>query len=259
MTDPTTYDARWSWYGELLADRFVALADTLVEDFDVVDLMNQLVGTCLELLRADAAGLMLRDTRGGLQLVASSSEESRLLELLQLQNHEGPCLDCVDKAQPVTADKISEETARWPHFAPLAEELGYLSVTAVPLRLRDQVVGGLNLFRTTEPPLARSEQRLAQALADIATIGLLQQRAVSRANTLAEQLQRPLTRRVVIEQAKGVLAEFGGVDMETAFGLMRGFARNSNVRLSDVAHSVVRRTIPLESILPPAEFSLHRG
>jgi GAF domain-containing protein len=252
MTDPTTYEAPCSGYGELLADRFVSLADTLVEDFDVVDLMNQLIGTCVELLRVDAAGLMLRDARDALQLVASSSEESRLLEMLQLQSQEGPCLDCVDKAQPVTADKISQEATRWPHFAVLAAELGYLSVHAVPLRLRDQVVGGLNLFRKAEPPLTRAEQRVAQALADIATIGLLQQRAVSRANTLAEQLQNALTSRVVIEQAKGVLAEYGGVDMETAFGLMRGFARSSNERLSDVAHSVVRRTIALESILPPA-------
>jgi GAF domain-containing protein len=253
MTEPTAYDPTWTGYGALLADRLVSLADTLVEDFDVVDLMGQLVDSSMELLRTDAAALMLRDSRGNLQLLASSSEESRLLELLQLQDQEGPCVDCVSTGQPVTVDKLSESGDRWPHFARQAGALGFLSVHAAPLRLRDQVIGGLNLFRTADPPLTRADRRLAQALADIATIGLLQHEALSRATMLAEQLQGALNSRVVIEQAKGVLAEFGGVDMETAFGLMRGHARSANERLSDVAHGVVRRAIPLDLILPPAQ------
>jgi GAF domain-containing protein len=256
MTDSTAYDPTWNGYGALLADRLVSLADTLVEDFDVVDLMGQLVDTSMELLRADAAALMLRDSRGNLQLVASSSEETRLLELLQLQDQEGPCLDCIRNAQPVTVEKISESGDRWPHFAPKAGALGFLSVHAAPLRLRDQVVGGLNLFRNAEPPLTQADRRLAQALADIATIGLLQHRALSRATLLAEQLQGALNSRVVIEQAKGVLAEFGRVDMETAFALMRGHARSSNERLSDVAHGVVRRAIPLDVIVQPPQTRL---
>jgi GAF domain-containing protein len=251
MSNPTPNGDPVAGYGALLADRFVSLADTLVDDFDVVDLMDQLVETSVELLGTEAAGLMLRDPRGTLQLMASSSEESRLLELFQLQNHEGPCLDCVWSGRPVVVERISDAAERWPRFVPEAGEMGFVSVYAVPLRLRDQVVGGLNLFRTTEPPLTRDDQRMAQALADIATIGLLQQRAVSRATVLAEQLQRALNSRVVIEQAKGVLAEFGGVGMEAAFRSLRGFARDSNTKLSDVAERVVRRAVPLSSILPP--------
>jgi GAF domain-containing protein len=253
MIDPTTNADVRTEYGALLADRFVSLADTLVDDFDVVDLMDQLVGASVELLRTEAAGLMLRDPRGTLQLIASSSEESRLLELFQLQNQEGPCLDCVWSGRPVTVERISEAAERWPHFVPEAGSMGFLSVYAVPLRLRDQVIGGLNLFRTSDPPLTQDDQRMAQALADIATIGLLQQRAVSRATLLAEQLQRALNSRVIIEQAKGVLAEFGGVEMETAFRLLRAYSRDANEKLSDVAESVVRRRVPLDAILPPGE------
>jgi GAF domain-containing protein len=251
MTDPATHDEQWTGHAPLLADRFVSLADTLVDDFDVVDLMDQLVATSVELLGTEAAGLLLRDPRGTLQLIASSSEESRLLELFQLQNREGPCLDCVSSGKPVAVERISAASGRWPHFVPEAGSMGFLSVYAVPLRLRDQVIGGLNLFRTADPPLTRADQRLAQALADIATIGLLQQRAITHATVLAEQLQHALNSRVVVEQAKGVLAATGGVAVDTAFGLLRGYARSSNQKLSVVAESVVRRRIDVHLILTP--------
>lgn len=239
-------------YAAALADHFVSLADTMVDDFDVVDLMDQLVATSVELLAIDAAGLMLRDARGDLKVVASSSEESRLLELFQLQAREGPCYESVSSGRPVAVESISAAATRWPRFVPQAEALGFTSLYSVPLGLRDQVVGGLNLFRTATPALSPDEQRMANALAAIATIGLLQQRAVSRATQLADQLQRALDSRVVIEQAKGVLAEYGGVDMDAAFSSMRGFARSSNERLSEVADSVVRRSIPLDAIVPAA-------
>lgn len=232
-----------------LAERFVTLADTLVDDFDVVDLMDKLVGTCLELLASQAAGLLLRDPRGRLQLVASSSEETRLLELFQLQNDEGPCLDCVATGGAVTVDRLSDAEARWPRFVREAGQLGFVSVYAVPLRLREQVIGGLNLFRTRPPPLDQRDQRLAQALADIATIGLLQQQSRHRASVLAEQLQGALNSRIVVEQAKGVLAEYGGLGMDAAFSVLRAFARTHNRKLSDVAEGVVRRTIDLSLVL----------
>jgi GAF domain-containing protein len=228
-----------------LAERFVSLADTLVDDFDVVDLMSELVEACVELVGSDAAGLLLRDPRGHLQLVASSSEESRILELYQLQNDEGPCLDCVADGQPVAVERVSEAGARWPRFTRGAAELGVLSVYAVPMRLREQTVGGLNLFCTADPPLAAEDRRLAQALADIATIGLLQQQSRHRATQLAEQLQGALNSRVVVEQAKGVLAARHGADMETAFRMLRTFARNQNRKLSAVADDVVRRRVDL--------------
>jgi transcriptional regulator with GAF, ATPase, and Fis domain len=222
-----------------LAETFVSLADTLVDDYDVVDLMDRLVTTCVDLLDMTAAGLLLTDQRGGLQLVASSSEEIRLLELFQLQNEEGPCLDCVATARPVAVADLADGRSRWPRFAQEALRSGYGSVYAVPLRLRQDVIGGLNLFRAPGPPLTAYGQRIAQALADVATIAVLQQRSAHRAAVLAEQLQTALDSRVVIEQAKGVLAQRGGVSMDTAYRALRRYARDHNLRLSALADHVV--------------------
>jgi GAF domain-containing protein len=232
----------------LLSETFVGLADTLVDDYDVVDLMDRLTGTCVDLLDVTAAGLLLVDQRGGLQLVASSSEEMRLLELFQLQNEEGPCLDCIRTGVAVNVDDLGAEAARWPRFAPEAARVGYRSVHAVPMRLRAEVIGGLNLFRDSAP-LTRDEQRVAQALADVATIGVLQQRSAHRASLLAEQLQTALDSRVVIEQAKGVLAAFGDIAMQEAYLSMRRYARDGNHKLSAVADSIVRRTVSLEDVV----------
>ena len=249
MTDRPPSRGRDDQRSGLLAARFVSLADTLVDDFDVVDLMDQLVETCVDLLGSEAAGLLLRDPRGHLQLVASSSEETRLLELFQLQNEQGPCLDCVATGRPVRVDNIAHASDRWPDFVSTAGSMGFVSVYAVPLRLRAQIIGGLNLFTTTAPPLSEEDERLAQAFADMATIGLLQQQSRHRATLLAEQLQGALNSRVVIEQAKGVLAEYGQVSMDLAFQALRAFARDHNRKLSDIAEAVVIRSVPLEAVV----------
>ncbi len=233
----------------LLAERFVMLADTLVDDFDVVELMDSLVSACVELLNTTAAALMIPDPRGRLQIVASSSEEARLLELLQLQNDEGPCLDCIRNAAPVSVDDIPSAHARWPRFADAANQLGFSSVHAVPMRLRNETIGGLNLFRAEGPALSPDEQRIAQALADVATIAVLQQRSLARAAQLAEQLQTALDSRVVIEQAKGVIAEFGGLDMGAAYSALRLYARDHNRKLAEVADAVVAGRVNLSSLV----------
>lgn len=234
----------------LLAQTFVTLADTLVADYDVVELMDHLVRTSVELLGVTAAGLLLVDQRGGLQVVASSSEEMRLLELFQLQGDEGPCLDSIQTGRPVSVEDLSAETSRWPRFAAEAARTGYSCVHAVPMRLRDEVIGGLNLFRDTAPQLTQQEQDIAQALADVATIGVLQQRSVHRAALLAEQLQTALDSRIVIEQAKGALAQHGGVGMDVAYRSLRRYARDRNQRLSDVAERVVTGDVALADVLP---------
>jgi hypothetical protein len=226
-----------------LADVFVSLADTLVADFDVVEMLDLLVRACVNLLGATAAGLMLGDQRGQLTVMATSGENSMLLEMFQLQNDEGPCLDCYQSRAVVSESDLSTAAARWPRFVPAAQALGFDSVHALPMRLRDVTIGALNLFHSPGASLAPGELRIAQALADTATIGILQQRALRASNVLAEQLQTALNSRVAIEQAKGVLAASGDLEMEAAFNALRRYARNHNLRLSDLAHDVATRAV----------------
>jgi GAF domain-containing protein len=242
MTDPELPDDRGTTAHsreQALADTFVHLADTMVDDYDVVDLLDQLVHACVNVLGVTAAGLLLDDQRGNLALVASSSQEMHLLELFQLQNNEGPCLDCVRTGTAVTSSDLDEDRDRWPLFVPAAHMAGFRSVAAVPMRLRDQIIGGLNLFMDVPRAVSTVNRRLAQALADVATIGILQQRSLHRSHVLSEQLQTALSSRIVIEQAKGVLAERSNLTMDAAFAALRRHARDHNLKLTDVATAVV--------------------
>lgn len=223
-----------------LAAAFVELVDTLVDDYDVVDLLDRLVGHSVRLLDVTAAGLLLDDQRGNaLRVLAASSERTRLLELFQLQTDQGPCLDCVRTGRPVSTPDLNAAATRWPRFVPVAIQQGFHAVHALPLRLRNQTIGALNLFHDRPATLTPDDLRLGQALADAATIGILHERAIRRGETLIEQLQTALNSRVIIEQAKGFLADRGGFDVDQAFDLLRGYARNHNLRLSDTARQVV--------------------
>ncbi len=241
-TDPVGGQPAWA-REQALAETFVMLADTLVEDYDIVNLLDRLAAACVSLLGVTATGLLLDDQKGNLAVVASSSEETRLLEIFQLQNNQGPCLDCVRTGIAVTSADLAADHARWPLFVPAAVAAGFRSVAALPLRLRDQTIGGLNLFHDGADPVPAADQRLAQALADVATIGILQQRSAHRSALLAEHLQLALNSRVIIEQAKGILAERNAVEMTTAFDALRRHARHRNIKLTDLARAVVRGDI----------------
>jgi hypothetical protein len=224
---------------ELLSDTFVELADTMVAEFDVIDFLHLLTDRSVALLGASAAGVVLADPRGELRVAAASSEEVGLLELFQLQNDQGPCLDCFRTGRPVTADDLTGPCQRWPRFAEAATRSGFRTVEALPMRLRDQIIGALNLFRAEPGPIDPADLRIGQALADVATIGLLHERNVRRREAVAEQLQAALNSRVVIEQAKGKLAERLSIDMDRAFNMLRDYARNTNQHLTDVARALV--------------------
>jgi len=230
---------------QFLAEAFVGLADTLVDDYDVIDVLDRLVGYSVTLLAADAAGILLVDPHGRLRVVASSSEESDWTELMQIQADEGPCVECVRTGGPVTVTDLDAAADRWPRLAAALRDRDrgrsdrYRSVHALPLRLRGEAIGGMNLFHTRPGPLPEADLRLGQALADIATIGILQERAIRQGEVLTQQLQHALNSRVVIEQAKGVLAQLGAVPMEVAFEHLRHHARRHNSLLGDVARRVV--------------------
>src|SRR6201994_2002131 len=223
---------------QLLATTFVELADTLVADFDVVEFLHGLADRCVRLLNVEAAGVMLAGQRGARRVIASPSEQARLVELFQLQHEEGPCLECYQTGRPVDEEKLTTAAWRWPAFAPAAAGAGFAAVQALPMRLRDEVIGAMNLFLAVPGGLDETGLRVGQALADVATIGLLQERNFRHQEVLAEQLQGALNSRVAIEQAKGMLAERLNLDMEQAFELLRDQARAQGRRLAQLAAAV---------------------
>jgi GAF domain-containing protein len=221
----------------------VRLADTLVRDFDIVEFLHGLSADSVQILSAEAAGVMLADGRGRLRLVASSEERMRLLELFELQGAEGPCLDAFSSGAPVQAS-AAESRIRWPVFGPHAFEVGFQRMCAVPLRIRTDIIGALNVFRGSDEPFTDVEMEIAQAMAEVAAIALIQERALREQGLLTEQLQAALNSRVVIEQARGMLAEFLTTPVNDAFELLRTYAREHNRKLSEVAIDVVGRKIP---------------
>ncbi|KQX65462.1 GAF and ANTAR domain-containing protein [Streptomyces sp. Root1310] len=235
---------------QLLAKTFVELADNLVADFDLIDFLRLLTDRCVGMLDASAAGVLLADRDGKLRVMAASNEHVRLLELFQLQNDEGPCLECFRTGTPVIIPDLTREADRWPRFVTAAHRSGFEAVQALPMRLRDETVGALNLFRVAPGPFDPAGTLIAQALADVATISLLQQRSSQRSTVLNEQLQAALNSRVLIEQAKGKLAERQGIDMEEAFTALRGYARAHNRRLSDLARVFIDGSEPLPGLAP---------
>lgn len=234
----------------LVAKVFVSLADTLVDDYDIIDLLYRLIGFSVDLLAADAGGILLADASRRLRVVAASSEDAQLMELLQLQSDEGPCLDCFHGARPVHVTDLTEAADRWPVFvAALSRRVPFRAVYALPLRLRGESIGAMNLFHRVPGSLPDADLALGQALTDVATIGILSERAIHRGEVLTEQLQTALTSRVIIEQAKGVLAHHSGLGMDQAFNRLRGYARSHNQRLSDVARRLIEKELDPAQLL----------
>ncbi|HUY49341.1 MAG TPA: GAF and ANTAR domain-containing protein [Streptosporangiaceae bacterium] len=221
----------------------VEMADTLVEDYDVVDLLTGLTDRCVSLLGVSAAGVMLASPAGSLGLVASSSEAMRLLELFELQAHEGPCLDAFRTGEPIAQQSLEAGSGRWPSFAAAARNAGFQSAFALPLRLRNVTLGALNLLSAGREPIREADAIVARAFADLAALSISQHRASMEAQRLNEQLSAAVTSRVVIEQAKGVISERAGTDLTEAFARLRNYARNHNLRLTDVAQAAVDGTL----------------
>nr|WP_042183313.1 GAF and ANTAR domain-containing protein [Kibdelosporangium sp. MJ126-NF4]CEL15427.1 hypothetical protein [Kibdelosporangium sp. MJ126-NF4]CTQ92169.1 hypothetical protein [Kibdelosporangium sp. MJ126-NF4] len=233
---------------ENLAETFVRLADTLVADFDAVGFMYLLADQCVTTLEVGASGILLADHHGDLQVIGASSEQARLLELFEVQHSEGPCAECYRTKEPVTLPDLRTGRQRWPGFSELAVKNGFLAVHALPMRLRSETIGALNLFSTEPGLLSDGTLRVAQAMADVATIGLLQARVIQRGEVLAEQLQRALHSRVLIEQAKGVLSERLQVDVSQAFEALRRYARERNLFISAVAESVINGELDVSTL-----------
>ena len=233
-----------------LAETFVELADSLVADFDAVELLTLLADRCVDVLDVGAAGLMLAAPDGDLRVLASSSEAMRVLELFELQAQEGPCLDCYRTGESVVNQNLATVNLRWPRFAAEAIAAGFQSVHALPMRLRGTVIGALNLFHVEPGEMPQPDVAAAQAMADVATIAILSHRAAREAQVVNEQLTVALNSRVVIEQAKGMVAERSGLTMEEAFSNLRNYARKHNLRLAGVAHDVIDGRLAVSALDP---------
>lgn len=222
----------------LLTTTFVEAADTLVADFELVVFLNNLINRCVELFDAQAACLMLADDQAQLRVMSCSSDDARVLHLLELQQEAGPCYECYRNGGFVSSQSIEDEVDRWPGFGSATVGAGFKAVHAIPMRLRGELIGALSLFRTKSGPMSESDIRAAQALADVATIGILQERAIREIAT-SEQLRSALDSRIVIEQAKGKIAALSGLGMDLSFARIRRYARDHNLRLSEVARRII--------------------
>ncbi|HEV7649872.1 MAG TPA: GAF and ANTAR domain-containing protein [Actinophytocola sp.] len=233
-----------------VAQTFVSLADTLVDEFDLTEFLHVLVERCVELLDVSAAGVLLADQRGGVRMAAASSEKAELLEMFAADTHDGPCVECLNTGRPTGSNNLAADADRWPRFVAAAEMCGFGAAHALPMRLRRDVIGALSLLDTVDDGAHSMSAQLGQALADIATIGILQQRAITDAEVVVEQLQSALNTRVVIEQAKGMLAAHShSLTPEQAFVKLRGYARARRLQLSNLAHEVIAGTASITAIL----------
>lgn len=231
---------------------FVDLTSSMVDGVDVVDLLGGLTADCARLLDIASAGLLLADRRSVLHVVAASSEATRNLELFQLQRDQGPCLDCFHSGMAVSVPDLSTEAERWPDFVGAARNAGFASLHALPMRLQDNVLGALGLFGTAVGPLSDDDLSLGQALAHVASVALLTDRVIRDRTVVAEQLQNALTTRVLVEQAKGLLAQLGDLDMDQAFAALRRYSRDRNERLGEVSQRLVSRELPGREVLDHA-------
>ncbi len=231
-----------------LAETFVQLADYLVDDFDIIELLTVVADRCVDLLDTEAAGILLVDSDGNLRVMAASNEQARMLELFQLQNDEGPCLESHSNSQQVSCPDLHIARDLWPNFASEALNAGFNSVYALPLRHRSVTLGALNLFRSSPELMPDTDVRLAQALADSATIAILQDQAVRDISLKVGRLQHALDSRISIEQAKGMIAEHSHIDMSEAFERMRTYSRNNNRQITTVARDIIASTLPLDAL-----------
>lgn len=231
---------------------FVSMSGSLAQGHDINELLTQLAADCARLIDVSAVGLLLADPRGALHVVAASSERVADLEAFQAQRAQGPCHTCYLDGQPVNVPDLAAAAARWPDFAAVAAKAGVASVHAVPMRLRDATIGALNLFGGTPGSLNEADLRLAQALADVATVALIQDRAATDKNLVNEQLQNALDSRVILEQAKGVLSYSGGLDMPAAYAALRMYARDHNIKLTELSRALVNRAVPAALVVDHA-------
>jgi len=234
---------------DLIADTFVAIVDSLVEDFDIIDMLTGLTVGCVDLGLATASGILLADENAKLRVMAASNERAHLLELFQLQNDEGPCLEAFSTGEAVVHPDLTTANDRWPRFGPEAVRAGFNSVQAFPLRLRSVVIGAMNLFSAESRSIGEPAGHLAQALADVASIAILQDQMIRQSDLRAGQLQNALDSRVAIEQAKGMLAERAHIDMDKAFAMLRSHARSSRLHLTAVALQVVDGTLAIDEVV----------
>lgn len=232
-----------------LSDLFVAAADTLVGGFDLVDFLHGVATGAAKITGSSAIGLLLAERDGGLRVIAASSEDPELLGLFSIQRAEGPCLDAHRAGAELPDIDLRATHDPWPDFTSQATALGFTGTHCFPLRLRGKTVGAMHAFQDDGHHLSADERRSGRALADLAAISLVQERATRRPGELTEQVLFALNSRIVIEQAKGTVALNLDVGVAEAFELLRVRAAQHRMPLTELARAVVADRGALDTLL----------
>ena len=236
-----------------LAEALVGLADSLADDVDPVVLLDRLALNCLDLVGADAVGVMVAGVRGELRLMAVTDQSAALREFFQLQIDEGPCVDCYRKGERIDAPDLGDSAHRWPHVAPYARHHGFRAAHALPMRVHHQTVGALNLLLNTPGGLSALDLHLAQALADVTTVALVNWSPHPlRPTDVSSSVHRAVAAKATVDIATGMIAEYGGLSVSDARSALGSWATRNGRRLTDVAHGLVQRTVPLTDVLSEA-------
>ncbi len=238
---------------DLVSDTVAAITSRLVERHDGLTVLSAVTEACSALLSADATGVLMTDPRGGLEIVAASDERARFVELLQAQTSEGPCLDCITGNTVVTSTDLAADSATWPRFAPAVVKVGFHSVHAFPMRLMDRAVGGLNLFFGASTDLPPALRRLGQVLADLAVLGLTQERDQRRIDRLVEQTLTTVNDRARMGHAVGMVAGGLGITAEAARGLLAAHSSATGRSPRDVALAVTEGTLAPDDLTGAAD------
>jgi GAF domain-containing protein len=226
-----------------VAKAFIRTTSALMTPYDIVELLSTLMATCTDIFGLEAGGILIADVVGDLELVASTSEEASIVETMVIGAGAGPCIDAYVRGEIVTVADIAVDAEEWPQFRSTALAQGFRSVHAVPMRIRGEVVGVMALLGTHAGRLPADDLEAAQSLADIATLGIIHERSFRQPHAITEQLHLALDTRILIEQAKGVLAQSGGLTMDAAFDALRQYARQNELTLREVADRVVNLRI----------------
>ncbi len=229
-----------------LLEAYESFGRALLRPYEIGDVLYRLTDQVVEVLDIDGSGVCLAPNGGGLQLLSATDHHVAAIEDTQLTAGTGPILSAYETGEQVRVDDLVDAND-WPEFTRFAVDRGMRAVASLPMPVDERRIGALDLFRAEAHVWTDEEMQAAQGLANMASAYVLNHQALSESRTLAGQLQTALDSRIIVEQAKGLLAGRHGLTPNDAFGRLRQYARARGDRLHDVCRHVVEGTLDLPS------------